>query len=188
MKISYKWLCELVPDLENVPPEELARKLTFAGLEVEAIEDLGKKYCGIIVGEVLRREKHPNAEKLSVCVVSDGKQQIQVVCGAPNVTAGKKYPFATLGTTFKNGMVIKPVTLRGVESQGMLCSERELGLSEEHEGLMELPIASCVGAPIADVLGLNDVIFEVNVTPNRGDALSHWGVATDVAVLTGLGM
>jgi phenylalanyl-tRNA synthetase beta chain len=186
MHISYNWLCELIPGLANVPARELADKLTLSGLEVESFVDQSAKLKGIVVGLVVARDKHPNADKLSLCRVNAGAEEFQVVCGAPNVTAGKKYPFATLGTVMPDGLEIKPIKLRGVESFGMLCSAKELGHSDEHGGLYELPADAGTGAPIAGILGLNDVILGLNVTPNRGDALSHWGVARDVAALTGL--
>lgn len=186
MKISYKWLCDLLPGLDKIAPADLAQKLTFSGLEVEGIEDPKQKFKGIVVGEVRKKDKHPNADKLSVCEVFDGKTAYQVVCGAPNVQAGQKYPFATLGTTMPDGLEIKPVKLRQVDSQGMLCSAKELQISAESDGLLTLATDSVVGQDIAQALQLDDVIFELNVTPNRGDALSHWGVAYDVAALTGL--
>jgi len=186
MKASYKWLCELVPGLEKVPAEELAVKLTFAGLEVEATNDLVEKFKGVVVGEVTSKEKHPNADKLSLCKVSDGKTEYQVVCGAPNVATGKKFPFATLGTVMPGGLEIKPIKLRGTESSGMLCSGKELELSVDAEGIMELPTELKTGEPISEALGLDDIIFELGITPNRGDALSHWGLAAEIAALMGL--
>lgn len=186
MHVSYHWLCELIPGLDKIPARELADKLTLSGLEVEEFIDQNAKLSGIVVGEVLIRDKHPNADKLSVCRVKAGREEFQVVCGAPNVEAGKKYPFATLGAVMPDGLEIKPVKLRGVESFGMLCSARELGLSNENAGLFELPLSSITGDPVAKALGRSDVIFGLNVTPNRGDALSHWGVARDIAALTGL--
>lgn len=186
MKISYKWLCELLPGLNQINPIELAHQLTMSGLEVESILDFGKKFSGIVVGEVIKKDKHPGADKLSVCEVSTGEQKFQVVCGAPNVQAGHKYPFATLGTVMPSGLGIKPVKLRGVESFGMLCSAKELELEHPEDGLLELPTLSVPGSPVHVAVGLDDVVFELNVTPNRGDALSHWGVVRDIAALTGL--
>lgn len=186
MKISYTWLCEIIPGLSQISPHDLATKLTFSGLEVEAIEDQAERFNGIVVGEVVHREKHPNADKLSLCRVKAGDEEFQVVCGAPNVQAGKKYPFATLGTKMPDGLEIKPVKLRGVESFGMLCSARELQFDGDHSGLLELDDQFTSGLPISLVFGKNDFLFEINITPNRGDALSHWGVARDVAAITGL--
>ncbi len=183
MKVSYNILCELVPGLEKFPAKVVADKLTFSGLEVEGYEDKGAKLKGIVVGKTISVERHPNADKLSLCRVSAGKEEFQVVCGAPNVKAGCLYPFATLGTVMPSGLEIKPVKLRGVESFGMLCSARELELSEESNGLLDLSENLTVGEGIAKALALDDVIFELNVTPNRGDALSHWGVARDLSAL-----
>lgn len=186
MKISYNWLCEILPGLEKYSPQDIADKLTMSGLEIEGIEDQAAKFKGIVVGEVLEKSKHPDADKLSVCQVSDGKTEYQVVCGAPNVQAGKKYPFATLGTVMPFGLEIKPIKLRGVESKGMLCSAKELEISGNHEGLLELSGDLPTGQSVSQALGMSDVILELNVTPNRGDALSHWGVARDLSAITGL--
>lgn len=187
MKISYQWLCEILPGLEKYSAATVAEKLTFAGLEVEALDDLSKKLHGIVVAKVIHKEKHPQADKLSVCrVQSAAGQEVQVVCGAPNVTEGKKYPFATLGTIMPDGLVIKPVKLRGVESCGMLCSAKELQIASDADGLYTLSDDLPVGLSVSEALRLNDTIYEINVTPNRGDALSHWGVARDVAALFGL--
>lgn len=186
MYVSYNWLCEIIPGLNKIPASDLAKRLTMSGLEVEEFIDQGAKLKGIIVGEVVHREKHPNADKLSLTRVSTGKEEFQVVCGAPNVQAGRKYPFATLGTVMPGGLEIKPIKLRGVESFGMLCSAKELELSAETSGLYELDLNLPTGQDIASALSLDDVILGLNITPNRGDALSHWGVARDIAALTGL--
>ena len=186
MKISFNWLCEILPGLEKYSPYDIASKLTFSGLEVEEITDLSKRYLGIVVGHVLKKEKHPNADKLSLCEVDAGNEIYKVVCGAKNVEQGKKFPFATKGTVMPDGLVIKPVKLRGVESNGMLCSSKELELSADADGLLELSSDLEVGKSISAALNLEDVIFEINITPNRGDALSHWGVAKDISALTGL--
>lgn len=186
MKISYQWLCELLPGLEKISATKIAERLTFSGLEVEGIEDLSHKYKGIVVGEVIQKEAHPKADKLSLCQVSSGDQVYQVVCGAKNVEAGKKFPFATLGTVMPAGLEIQPIQLRGIDSHGMLCSASELELSAENDGLMVLESDLKTGQSLAEALNLQDVIFDINITPNRGDALSHWGVARDVSALTGL--
>lgn len=183
MKVSYNWLCEILPGLSKYSAVEVAQKLTFAGLEVEGFEDQKQKLAGIVVGEVLSKDKHPNADKLSLCQVSSGQETYQVVCGAPNVEAGSKFPFATLGTTMPDGLHIKPIQLRKVDSHGMLCSAKELQLSDEANGLLVLDSKLKTGTPIADALSLNDVIFELGITPNRGDALSHWGVVRDLMAL-----
>ncbi|MBX7149366.1 phenylalanine--tRNA ligase subunit beta [bacterium] len=185
MKISYTWLKELVPGLK-VRPQAIANSLTLVGLEVEAIHDLAAPYQGIVVGEVLEKKPHPSSDKLSVCQVSDGKQVNTVVCGAPNVEAGKKYPFATLGTRFENGMVIEKRKIRDVESSGMLCSASELNLSSESSGLLTLADNAKTGMEFSKFYGLDDVVLEIGLTPNRGDCFSHVGVAREVAAIYGL--
>lgn len=186
MKASYTWLCQLVEGLKTISPQKLAERLNLAGIEVESVEDLGRKYARLIVGEVLSKEKHPNADRLSLCTVTDGQEKFQVVCGAANVAAHKKYPFAPIGTIMPDGLEIKPIKLRGIDSHGMLCSAAELKLSSGTEGLMELPEDLSTGASFAEALGLNDVIFEIGITPNRGDILGHWGLAREVAALFNL--
>ena len=184
MKISLNWLADYV----ELParPEDLAATLTMAGLEVEGVERLGEQLEGVVVARVVETAAHPNAEKLSVNKVDAGpKGTLQIVCGAKNFKAGDLVPLATVGTTMPSGMKIEPAKLRGVESFGMLCSAKELGVSEEGAGLMILDPALEVGRPIADALGIRDVVFEINVTPNRGDCLSHLGIAREVAALTG---
>lgn len=175
MKVSVQWLGDYV----TLPStDELAKKLTFAGLEVEGIE---KPPEGVVVGQILESVKHPQADKLSVTKVDFGKGPTQIVCGAKNYQVGDKVPVATVGTRLPNGVEIKEAELRGVKSSGMLCSAKELGLSQDHEGLLILPGDAKVGASIADVVGIT---FEVNVTPNRPDALCHLGIAREVATLT----
>src|SRR5690606_18922968 len=127
--------------------------------------------------------KHPNAEKLSICRVSDGREQLQIVCGAPNVRAGMKAPLAKIGAVLPNGVTIKQAKLRGVDSFGMLCSAKELALAEDANGLYELPATLTVGAPLSEALALNDTILEVNLTPNRGDCMSVLGLAREVAAI-----
>ena len=183
MRISLQWLSEFV-DLPA--PEELARRLTAVGLEVEAVERAGSGLEGVVVARILSSEKHPDAEKLSVTTVDrGGGQPLQVVCGARNYQVGDLVPLATVGTTLPGGTKISKARLRGVESFGMLCSARELGLSEDASGLLILPAGLAPGTPIAEALRLEDVLFEVNVTPNRPDALSHLGIAREVAAALG---
>jgi phenylalanyl-tRNA synthetase beta chain len=183
MRISVNWLNEWLA----TPAEarNLASRLTMAGLEVEAIEPAAPPLAGIVVGEIVEREKHPDADSLSVCKVKAGGELLQVVCGAPNARAGLKAPFATIGTTMPGGLEIKKAKLRGVESFGMLCSARELGLAEDSSGLMELPADLPAGTPITEALGLDDTLIEINLTPNRGDCMGVLGVAREAAVLTG---
>lgn len=187
MKVSLKWLSEYV-DLKATDAE-LAHALTMAGLEVEEIVTKGNIPDGIVVGKILERNPHPNADKLSVCKVDSGKEIIQIVCGAPNCDAGKTIPLATLGTVFKDpaggkDFVINKCKLRGVESFGMMCSARELGLSNEHEGLMILTDSLPAGKPLGEFIE-KDTVYTVEITPNRPDWLSHYGVARDISALCG---
>jgi phenylalanyl-tRNA synthetase beta chain len=163
---------------------ELADKLTMMGIEVEAYQPIGASFSGVVVGEVLSVERHPNADKLTVCKVKAGKETVQVVCGAPNVRAGMKAPLARVGAKLPK-MEIKAASLRGVESQGMLCSARELGLSEDHTGLLDLPDASKAGSDVRVALGLDDHVMTLKLTPNRADCLSVLGIAREVSALTG---
>ena len=184
MKISLNWLKEYVELPSSV--DELARLLTMSGLEVEAIDRPGEALRGVVVAQILESNRHPNADKLSVTKVDLGAgAPLQIVCGAKNYQVGDKVPLATVGTKLPDGTVIKQAALRGVDSSGMLCSARELGLSQEHEGLLILDPGLQPGTPIAQALGRDDVTFEINVTPNRPDALSHLGIAREVSALTG---
>jgi phenylalanyl-tRNA synthetase beta chain len=182
MRISLSWLAAYVP----LPPaEELARRLTAVGLEVEAVERVGAALDGVVAARILSSERHPAAEKLAVCQVDGGAGPVQVVCGATNWKVGDVVPLATPGTRMPAGHRIDRASLRGVDSHGMLCSARELGLSEDASGLLVLPGDAVPGTPLAQVLGIEDVVLEVNVTPNRPDALSHLGIAREVAAATG---
>lgn len=180
MRVSLGWLRDWVDIGDDVPA--LAHALTMAGLEIEGVERAGPALKGIIVGEVREVTKHPDAEKLAVCRVFTGKDEVQIVCGAPNVRAGMKAPLATIGAVLPNGTQIKQAKLRGVESFGMLCSARELALNEEASGLFDLPSHLVAGTSLVDALALDDTIFEVNLTPNRGDCMSVVGIAREVAV------
>lgn len=183
MKISLSWIKELV-DLKGISTDEIVSQLTMSGLEVEDVVDQSKMYKDFIVGFVKETEKHPNADKLTVCKLFNGKEDLQVICGAPNVTAGQKVVFAQIGTEIPNGnFTIKKAKIRGVESNGMICAEDELLLSDNHSGIMVLDENIEVGKPITEALNLNDVILEIAITPNRPDALSHIGVARDLAAL-----
>jgi phenylalanyl-tRNA synthetase beta chain len=182
MRISLKWLSQYVQLPESV--DELASRLTMAGLEIEGIERPAEALRGVVVAQIVASEQHPNADRLSVTKIDrGGSEPLQVVCGAKNYKVGDKVPLATVGTKLPNGTEIKQAALRGVDSSGMLCSAKELGLSEESAGLLILDAGAKVGQPIAEALGLDDVVFTVNVTPNRADALSHLGIAREVATL-----
>lgn len=184
MKTPLSWLKQYV-DLD-ASPAEIARKLTFSGIELEGMESSGGQVDGVVVAEVRAKEKHPQADKLSVCRVFDGREEVQVVCGAPNVEAGGKYPFAPIGAVLLNGeLKIKKAKLRGVESFGMLCSAAELGISGDHQGLMTLAPDAVPGTPMAEVLGPPDTVYELEITPNRPDCLSMIGVARELAALYG---
>src|SRR5512136_1599890 len=182
MRISLAWLQAYVP----LPPAgELARRLTDVGLEVEAVERVGAALDGVVAARILSSERHPGAEKLAVCQVDGGAGPVQVVCGATNWKVGDVVPLATPGTRMPAGHRIDRASLRGVDSHGMLCSARELALAEDASGLLILPGDAVPGTPLARVLGIEDVVLEVNVTPNRPDALSHLGIAREVAAATG---
>ncbi len=184
MKLSENWLRELVEI--PVGRDELARRLTMSGLEVEDIQILGQGLDGVFVAEIVAAEKHPDADKLRVCKVDIGRgEPLQIVCGAPNARVGLKAPLATVGTRIGE-ITIKPAKLRGIESNGMLCSGRELGLDSDADGLLELPVDAVVGNPLADHLGLPDAIIEIGLTPNRSDCLGMHGVAREVAAELGV--
>ncbi|NVK41183.1 MAG: phenylalanine--tRNA ligase subunit beta [Oceanospirillaceae bacterium] len=181
MKFSEQWLRELVnPAIDS---DALVAQITMAGLEVDDVVPVAGKFSGVVVGEILSAEPHPNADKLQVCKVSDGHEEFQVVCGAPNARTGLKTSFAKVGAVLPGEFKIKKAKLRQVESFGMLCAEDELGLSEDHGGIMELAADAPVGHCLRDYLGLNDQIVDVDLTPNRGDCLSITGLAREVGVL-----
>ena len=184
MRISLQWLSEWI-DGPLPAPKDLAARLTMAGLEIEGIESAAPPLPGVIVAQILERVPHPNADTLGVCQVDTGSGTVQIVCGASNARAGMKAPLAMIGAKLPGGLQIKQAKLRGIDSMGMLCSGRELGLGEDAEGLLDLPSNLQVGQPLVDALGLDDTILEVNLTPNRGDCMSVLGVAREVASLTG---
>jgi phenylalanyl-tRNA synthetase beta chain len=183
MKVSVQWLRELVGI--DLPTAKLAQVLTMGGLEVEEITPVAGDFSGIVVGYVKSVSPHPNADKLRVTEVDAGTgETLQIVCGAPNVAAGQKVPCALIGAKLP-GLEIRKAKLRGVESSGMLCSARELGLSSDHAGLLVLDADVPVGRDVREVLGLDDTYLTLKLTPNRGDCLSMFGIARDVAALTG---
>ena len=189
MKLPLSWLRDWIEWPAEWDAAELARRLTMAGFEVEAITPAAVPFSGVVVARIAEVQPHPQAERLRICqVVTDGDGDgaaLQIVCGAPNACAGLVTALATVGATLPGGAVIGAQRLRGVESNGMLCSARELGLSEASEGIIELPADAPLGAPLRRYLDLDDVVFEVNVTPNRGDAMSVLGIAREVAALSG---
>ncbi|WP_339279754.1 phenylalanine--tRNA ligase subunit beta [Paenibacillus sp. FSL W8-1187] len=190
MKISTNWLADYI-SLEGLTPQEIAEKMTSGGIEIDAVEAMDKGVSGVVVGYVKEKTKHPDADKLNVCKVDVGAgEDLQIVCGAANVDAGQHVPVATVGAKLPGGLAIKRAKLRGVESQGMICSARELGLNDKllpkelQEGILVLPKLE-LGRPIVDVLDLGAHVLELDLTPNRSDALSYLGVAYEIGALTG---
>jgi phenylalanyl-tRNA synthetase beta chain len=183
MRVSYNWLQEYV-DCE-LTPSELADLLTMAGLEVEGIEEMGLALKGVVVAQIASIAPHPQADRLSLCRVMVGKETYPIVCGARNMKEGDKVALAMVGAELPEGVKIKQAQIRGKRSEGMLCSETELGLSSSADRIMILPPDAPVGTPVADFLNVRDHILEVTLTPNRGDCLSMIGVAREVAALTG---
>ena len=184
MKVPVSWLREYV-DFEVSSVKELADKLTFSGIEVEEIISIGSDYAGVVVGEIRSIEKHPNADRLRVCRVFNGTEELQVVCGATNFEVGDRAPFAGVGVELPGGFKLKKVSLRGEESLGMLCAEDEIGLSDEHDGIMIMPRDLKAGTPLSEILGPPDSVLELEVTWNRPDCLSIIGVAREFAALFG---
>src|SRR3984957_17531355 len=192
MKLPLSWLAEWGDLPAGGDPRELGRILTNAGFEVEGIGAAASAFSGVVVARIVSAERHPQADKLQVCrvVTGDGAGAaaggaLTIVCGATNARVGRVSALARVGAVLPNGVSIGAATLRGVASQGMLCSERELGLAESSEGILELPADAPLGAYLRASLALDDAILEVNVTPNRGDAMSVLGIAREVAALTG---
>ncbi|MBI5470977.1 MAG: phenylalanine--tRNA ligase subunit beta [Ignavibacteriae bacterium] len=189
MQLSHNWLQHYIKF--KFTPEELSEKLTMLGLEVESYERLGEKYNGFVVGKVLETEKHPNADKLTVCKVDVGKETLQIVCGAPNVAAGQTVAVGIAGAVVPknqhdpNGkpFTLSNVKLRGVDSFGMICSQYELDLGTDKDGILILDSKAKVGQSLASYLGLDDIVYEIGITPNRPDLLSHFGVAREIGIL-----
>jgi len=186
MKVSLNWLREYV-DI-SLLPVELANRLTMAGSEVEGIQVIGGNWENIVVGQLVAIDPHPNADRLTLATVDMGTDRQTVVCGAPNLRLGDRVAFAYVGASLIDGHTGQPARLkkakiRGVPSSGMVCSEKELGISDSHEGIMVLPPDAPVGAPLADYLG--DTVLDLTITPNRPDCLSVLGIAREVAALTG---
>ena len=180
MKLTLGWLRDHLDTEASL--DTIARTLTLIGLEVDALVDRGASLAPFTVARVLKAEQHPNADRLRVCIVDTGREEVQVVCGAPNARTGMMAVFAPSGTVIPaSGLELRKSEIRGVESNGMLVSERELGLSDEHEGIIELDPGAPLGAPFARVLGLDDPLIEIGLTPNRGDCAGVRGIARDLA-------
>ncbi len=180
MKFTLSWLRDHLETEASL--DEICERLTMLGLEVEEVADPAASLAPFVVGYVVSAEQHPNADRLRVCIVDSGEGETQVICGAPNARTGMKGVFAPAGTTIPGtGVHLKAGKIRGVESNGMLCSEREMGLSDEHEGIIELDPDAPVGTPFADLMGLDDPVIDIAITPNRQDCLGVRGVARDLA-------
>jgi len=191
VKVSMQWLSQYV-DLSGYTGEQLAEKLTRSGIEVDVVEKRNRGVSGVVVGYVKTRDKHPDADRLSVCTVDAGEAELlQIVCGAPNVAAGQKVPVAKIGAVLPGDFRIKKAKLRGVESQGMICSAKELGMNDKllpkeiQEGILVLPEYTEIGTDITELLALNDEVLELDLTPNRSDCLSMIGVAYEIAAILG---
>ena len=183
MKFSVNWLREFVDLPEK--PDEIADLLTRAGIETKNVETRGANIDKVIVSQITASSRHPNADRLTVCEVNDGSgTKRQIVCGATNYKVGDKVPLALPGAKLPNGTEIRKSKLRGIESEGMLCSPIELGLGEDASGLLILSPDAKIGAPFADLFPA-DTILDVEITPNRGDLLSHFGLAREIAALSG---
>src|SRR3954452_21951242 len=191
MFVSYKWLQDYV-DLSGISAAELADKITKSGIEVEGVEKKSEGLKGVVIGHVLECEKHPDADKLSKCLVDIGAEQpVQIICGAPNVAQGQKVAVATVGAVLPGNFKIKRAKLRGEESNGMICSLTELGMEgkvvpkEYSEGIFVFPAAAEVGVDALELLNRDDQVLELSLTPNRADCLSMLGVAYEVAAILG---
>ncbi len=184
MKISLNWIKKYIPGLEIIDYNDLWSKMVGIGLDIESIENEAEKYNDIIVAEVTEVSKHPNADKLTLCKVNTGNEILSVVCGAPNVQKGQKVCLAKIGAVIpKGGFEIKKGKIRGEISEGMICAEDELGISDDHTGIMVLKEEAVIGQPFAEYLGNNDYTIEIGITPNRGDLFSQIGIAREIASL-----
>ncbi|MFZ1460751.1 MAG: phenylalanine--tRNA ligase subunit beta [Ignavibacteria bacterium] len=187
MKISLNWLKDYIPGLEFDSEESLEilhKKMISCGLDIESVEKEGGIYKNFVIGEVIEKKKHPDADKLSLCKVNTGEKILDIVCGAPNVEEGQKVCVAVTGAVIPNGgFEIKKSKIRGETSEGMICSENELNLSENHDGILVLDNEAQIGQSFADHIKANDIVYEIGITPNRGDLFSHIGVAREIAAL-----
>ena len=184
MKLPLEWIQSLI-DIDDISTSELVDKLTFSGLEVEGVETIGSDFEGVVVGEVLSWGPHPDADRLRVCKVSNGDEELDIVCGASNFDTGDKVALATVGTVLPNGMKMKKAKIRGQVSMGMMCALDELGLGEDHSGIIILDADTQVGIPFAEVQGPPQEVLVIEVTPNRPDCLSALGVARELSALLG---
>ena len=183
MKINKSWLDEWVNT--GLDTESIGQRLTMAGLELDSTEPAAPDFSGVVVAHIIGITQHPDADKLRICRVSTGDEELQVICGAANARQDLRVALATVGAVLPGGMEIKRARLRGVESFGMLCSDSELGLAEQSEGILELPTDAPIGTDIRVYLDLNDDVMDIDLTPNRADCLSVLGVARELAVLSG---
>ncbi|MEJ2627989.1 MAG: phenylalanine--tRNA ligase subunit beta, partial [bacterium] len=181
MKISLNWL-KLYIDF-NFSPAQLAEKLTMAGLEVENVDITSQPTKNIVIGDIIKIENHPNADNLHICQVNIGKKEISVICGADNTKEKQRVPVAVIGSVIANGTKIKKVKLRGMVSEGMICSERELGISNNHDGIMVLPKTDYRVGEEFKANSPVDTVLNIDVSPNRPDCLSHLGIAREVGVI-----
>ncbi|MGC8858979.1 MAG: phenylalanine--tRNA ligase subunit beta [Ignavibacteria bacterium] len=186
MRVSLNWLRKYIDNLEITDFEFLKQRMITIGLDIEAIEYEGDKYRNFVIGEVKECSSHPNADKLTLCRVDIGGKVLDIVCGAPNVREGQKVCVALEGAVIpKGGFVIQKTRIRGIKSEGMICAEDELEISDNHSGIMELSTDAPVGMSFSEYIGANDYIFEIGVTPNRGDLFSHIGIAREIAAIYG---
>ncbi|MEG1997330.1 MAG: phenylalanine--tRNA ligase subunit beta, partial [Clostridiales bacterium] len=184
MRLSYNWLKTYLP-LE-ISAAELAQKMTFAGLEIAEVEQCGNAFSGVVVGKVTFCEKMQNSDHLHLCTVCDGEQEATVICGAPNIAAGQTVAFAKIGAVLPGNFTIDRKKTLGVDSEGMICSEQELGISDEHSGIWELPSELRAGEDLTEALKLRDDVLILELTPNRADCLGMLNCAREAAALTGL--
>ena len=180
MNVSYRWLLDCVPGLQ-LTPEEVGRHLALRGAPLEGMISPGQGLEDVVVGRVVSAEKHPNADRLTLCEVDGGNGVVSVVCGAPNVLEGAWYPFAPVGAVLPGDLKLEEVKIRGEISHGMLCSAKELGLGHDQGGIYQIHGEFTPGQSFVDAIGLDDVTMDVEITTNRGDLLSHLGVARELA-------
>ncbi|HIP50395.1 MAG TPA: phenylalanine--tRNA ligase subunit beta, partial [Candidatus Pacebacteria bacterium] len=182
MKFSYNWLKELSGTKKSV--DKIAELFMTHSFEVEGIEDLSEGLQNVVIGEVMTKEKHPDADRLNVATVNVGNEELQIVCGAPNLNVGQKVPVALVGANLKGEFKIKKSKIRGIESNGMICAEDELGIGTEHDGIMVLADDAPIGEAFAKYAGLDDMIMDIDILPNRGhDGLSYVGIANEIRAL-----